>query len=116
MADNLRHCTRLLPSPSKETRRLGWCEHPVACPQEFPRAYPERHGRRDQDRTARDTTQRLARKTHRLLMLGLLAQGRRSEALKHFRDLECLFKAELSVRPGPETTRLRDELLRAGDA
>ena len=58
----------------------------------------------------------LREKAHRLLMHGLAAEGRRSEALKQFKDLEGILEAELGVTPDPETVRLRDELLRDGDA
>jgi TolB-like protein/DNA-binding SARP family transcriptional activator len=48
---------------------------------------------------------------HRLLMQALVTDGRRSEALKHFRDLERLLRDELGVAPDPETVQLRDWLL-----
>jgi TolB-like protein/DNA-binding SARP family transcriptional activator len=57
----------------------------------------------------------LREKAHRLLMRGLAAEGRRSEALKQFQDLERILEAELGVTPDPETVRLRDELVRDGD-
>lgn len=56
----------------------------------------------------------LREKAHRLLMLGLAADGRRSEAIKHFQDLERVLEAELGINPDPETTGLREELLREG--
>ncbi len=54
----------------------------------------------------------LRESAHRKLMLGLAAEGRRSEALRQFRDLELLLDGELGVAPDPETVRLRDDLLR----
>lgn len=53
----------------------------------------------------------LREKAHRLLMQSLSVEGRRSEALKHFQDLECLLQNELGVAPDPETVRLRSRLL-----
>lgn len=47
---------------------------------------------------------------HRLLMRGLTADGRRSEAVRQFAVLEGELAAELGVTPDPESIRLRDEL------
>ena len=43
-------------------------------------------------------------------MRGLAKAGRRSEALKHYQELETLLKSELVVDPEAETTSLRDAI------
>jgi TolB-like protein/DNA-binding SARP family transcriptional activator len=58
----------------------------------------------------------LGENAHRLLMRGLAAEGRRSEALKQFKELERILQGELGVTPDGETLDLRDELMRAGAA
>jgi DNA-binding SARP family transcriptional activator len=47
---------------------------------------------------------------HRLLMHALAAAARSPEALRHYRELVELLKAELDIRPDPETTALRDKI------
>ena len=49
---------------------------------------------------------------HRLLMRGLAEEGRRSEALKHYQNLETLLKSDLGAEPEADTTRLRDSIRR----
>ena len=48
--------------------------------------------------------------SHRLVMQALAQSGRRSEALKHYQDLELLLKMELAVAPDGETQALRAEI------
>jgi TolB-like protein len=52
---------------------------------------------------------------HRLLMRGLVADGRRSEALRHFDELEDLLNCELGVAPDSKTKGLRDTILQDKD-
>ncbi len=57
----------------------------------------------------------LCEEAHRLLMRGLAADGRRSEALKHYQELEGLLAAELGAKPDPATARLHESLQRGED-
>jgi len=50
----------------------------------------------------------LREEAHRLLLRGLAKAGRRSEALKHYQELEALLQSELAAEPEAETLRLRD--------
>lgn len=50
---------------------------------------------------------------HRLLIRGLARAGRRSDALKHFNELQALLEKELQAAPEPETHALVDAV-RAG--
>jgi len=52
----------------------------------------------------------LREEAHRLLMHGLAQAGRRSEALKHYQELEALLKADLGAEPEAETEALRDAI------
>lgn len=76
---------------------------------------------RTESAAAIETARRLIRldplreTAHRLLMRGLAAEGRRSEALKHFALLERELDAELGVGPDAESCRLHDELLKNVD-
>ncbi len=47
----------------------------------------------------------------RQLMLLLARHGRRSEALRRYRQLDCWLRAELGISPAPETRALLEQLL-----
>ncbi|WP_155317861.1 BTAD domain-containing putative transcriptional regulator [Desulfosarcina alkanivorans] len=55
----------------------------------------------------------LAEQAHQQLMRLLQRQGRRSAALKVYRDLADTLAAELDTAPDPATTRLYEEIVRA---
>jgi len=52
----------------------------------------------------------LREEAHRLLMRGLAQAGRRSEALRHYQELETLLEADLEAEPEAETNELRDAI------
>ena len=56
----------------------------------------------------------LAEQAHQQLMRLLQRQGRRSAALKVYRDLEKNLAAELDTVPDPATTQLYQQILKAG--
>jgi len=50
--------------------------------------------------------------SHRRLMQALVAGGRRSSALQHFRKLQRILRDELAVAPDPATKTLADDIAR----
>ncbi|MFT5116226.1 MAG: TolB-like protein/DNA-binding SARP family transcriptional activator [Candidatus Azotimanducaceae bacterium] len=53
---------------------------------------------------------------HRALMRSLSSQGRLESALQQFKLCEDLLRAELSIEPSPETSRVRDEIIQSRES